>query len=112
MLGITDDGNVADDEATLHQISFLINRKGGDAPSTSRMANASKVKVHYDPTTLLPASLSYSIHPDDNDLINLKVKVLFSNYQSVSGVMLPFHIEKYVQNTLQLTFDVTKALVE
>jgi hypothetical protein len=70
------------------------------------------VRVLYDPKTLLPASLEYVVHPDADDAQNLDVKILFSNYQSVAGVMVPFHIEKYLQRTLQLKLDVTSASVE
>jgi hypothetical protein len=63
-------------------------------------------------TDLLAASLEYSIYPDNDDLQNIPVKVVFTNYQSVSGVMPPFHIQRYVNRTLQIKLDVTTASIE
>ncbi len=112
LLASTDDGAVKKDKATMHQVSYLLKLKGANTPSTNRMVSQSTVRVFYDPQTFLPASLEYSIHPDDNDLQNIPVKVVFSNYQPVSGVMLPHHIERFVNRTLQLKLDVTAASIE
>jgi hypothetical protein len=112
LIAMTDDGAVEKDKATFHQVSYLLKLKGTKTSSTNRMVSQSTVKVFYDPQTFLPASLEYSIHPDDNDLQNIPVKVVFSNYQSVSGVMLPHHIERFVNRTLQLKLDVTTASIE
>lgn len=112
LIGTTDDGEVSKDGSTLHQISYLLNLQGADSTSTDQMVSQSTVKVFYDPQTALPDSLEYFVHPDSNDLQNIPVRVVFRNYQSVSGVMLPFHVEKYVNRTLQLTLDVTNASIE
>ena len=112
LLASTDDGAVERDNATLHQVSYLLKLTGANTASTSRMVSQSTVKVFYDPQTFLPTSLEYAIHPDKNNLQNIPVKVAFSNYQSVSGVMLPHHIERFVNRTLQLKLDVTTASIE
>ncbi len=112
LLGTIDEGEVAKDGVTLHQISYQLNLTGADSTSTQRMVRQSTVKVFYDPQTFLPQSLEYTVHPDNNDLQNIPVRVVFSNYQASSGVMLPFHIERYFNRTLQLTLDVTNAAIE
>lgn len=130
LLATTDDGPVTKDSATLHQVSYLLRFAPANSASTSaststlasvpvpvststnRMVGLSTVKVFYDPQTFLPASLEYSVHPDNNDSLNIPVKVVFSNYQSASGVMLPYHIERFVNNTLLLKLDVTNASIE
>jgi len=112
LLGTTDNGEVSKDNATFHQISYVLNLQGMDSASTTQLVSMSTVKVFYDPQTFLPASLEYQVHPDNNDLKNIPVKVVFSNYQPVSGVMLPYHIEKYVNRTLQLSLDVNNASIE
>jgi hypothetical protein len=112
LLGTTDDGAVSNNNSTFHQISYLLNLQGTDSSSTQQLIDQSKVRVLYDPQTFLPASLEYFIHPDNDNLTNLDVKVVFSNYQSVSGIMLPFKIEKYVHHTLQLTLNITNASIE
>jgi hypothetical protein len=112
LLGTTDDGIVSKNGSTSHQVSYLLNLKGRDVQSTNRMVSQSTVKVFYDPRTFLPESLEYSIHPDNNGLQDIPVSVAFSNYQSVAGVMLPFHIERFINRTLQLKLDVSNASIE
>ena len=112
LLGATDNGEVSTDGSTVHQLNYLLNLQGTDVASTNLRISLSTVKVYYDPQTFLPASLEYSVHPDGNDLQSIPVKVTFGNYQSVSGVMLPYHIERFVNQTLQLKLDVTTASIE
>jgi hypothetical protein len=111
-LGVTDDGTVPKGGSTVHQVSYVLKLTGQDASTANRLMSQSTVKVFYDPQTSLPVSLEYFIHPDDNDLQNIPVRVAFSNYQSVSGVMLPFHIERYVNRTLLLKLDVSNASIQ
>jgi hypothetical protein len=112
LLGTIDEGEVAKDGVTLHQISYQLNLTGADSTSTQRMIRQSTVKVFYDPQTFLPQSLEYVVHPDNNELQDIPVRVVFSNYRASSGVLLPFHIERYLNRTLQLTLDVTNASIE
>jgi hypothetical protein len=108
----SDEGEVSKENSTFHQISFLFNLQGSDNASTKQLVDRSKVKVFYDPQTFLPTSLQYNIHPDANDLQDIEVRVTFSNYQSVSGVMVPFHVERSVNRTIQLKLDVSNASIE
>lgn len=112
LLGTTDGGTVSTKGEAFHQISYSLQPTALDPTSASQMASQSTVKVFYDPKTFLPAGLEYVIHPDDDDSRNIPVSVVFSNYQSVSGLMLPFHVERSVNHTLQLTLDVTNASVQ
>jgi hypothetical protein len=112
LLGTIDNGEVSKDNATFHQVSFYLNRQGVDSVSTKQLIDRTNVKVLYDPQTFLPSSLEYNIHPDNNDLQDIPVKVVYSNYQAISGVMMPFHIEKFVNHSLQLKLDVNNASIE
>lgn len=62
----------------------------------------SQVDLYLDFSTLLPAKIVFNVHPDDNAQIDIPVTVQFSNYQAVNGVVLPMHIQRYVNNTLSL----------
>ncbi len=112
LLSTTDDGVVTESGSTFHQLSYLLNLKGANTSSTRQMVSQSTVNVFYDPQTFLPASLEYFIHPDNDDSQDIPVRVVFSSYQSVSGVMLPFQIERYVNRTLQLRLDVSNASIQ
>jgi hypothetical protein len=112
LLGTTDTGVVTKNGSIFHKVSYVLNLAGANTSSTNQIVSQSTVDVFYDPQTFLPASLEYFIHPDNNDLQNIPVRVVFSNYQSVSGVMLPFTIERYVNRTLQLKLDVSNASLQ
>jgi hypothetical protein len=108
----TDDGDVLKNGSSFHQISYSLNLAEASTPSTKQLRQATAAKVLFDPQTVLPASLEYAIHPDGDDLRSLDVRVVFSDYRSVLGVMLPFHIERFVNRTLQLKLDISNASVE
>jgi hypothetical protein len=64
-----------------------------------------------DPTTYLPAVLSYSIRPDNGQAIPIAVEIHYANYKAVNGVQIPFTIERYINGTLQLEIAVSSAQV-
>jgi len=64
-----------------------------------------------DPTTRLPAVLAYSIRPDNGAPIPIAIEIHYSNYQAISGVQIPFTIQRYVNGSLQLEIDVSSAQV-
>ena len=53
-------------------------------------------------TTLLPAAMTFNIHPDNNELLDIPIEVRFSDYRSVNGVAVPFHVQKFLNNSLVL----------
>jgi len=69
---------VTDGGALRHQ---LIINPGGTftGPTAKELAIAMQVTIHYDPATLLPSSLEYSLHPDGADNRSIPVRVLFSD---------------------------------
>jgi hypothetical protein len=112
LIETSDDGIVSKDSLSVHQLSYFLKLTGANTSITNRMVKQSTMKVFYDPETHLPSSLEYFIHPDDDNSKDVPVKVTFSNYQSSSGVMLPFHIERFINRTLQLKLDVTNASIQ
>jgi len=81
------------------------------AATTALIQTWSQADLKLDHTTLLPASLKYSIHPDQNSSVDLQVEVRYSNYKAVSGVQLPMHIERYVNGTVQVSIDIASAVI-
>jgi hypothetical protein len=63
-----------------------------------------QVELFLDSTTLLPSTIGFTIHPDKNALIDMPVEVRFSDYRPVSGAQVPFHIQKFLNNSLILDF--------
>jgi hypothetical protein len=63
-----------------------------------------QVDLYLDSSTFLPAAISFRIHPDDNELVDIPVEVRFSDYRNISGAQVPFHVQKYLNNGLILDF--------
>jgi hypothetical protein len=59
-----------------------------------------------DSTTLLPAAISFNTHPDDNALLDIPIEVRFSDYRAANGTQIPYHIQKFLNNSLLLDFQV------
>ena len=102
-------------DATVQHIHFVTqfpHPSAGPAmlppPDLSRLT---AMDLYLDPSSSLPVALAFNTHPDKNSLINIPVEVEFSNYQSVQGVMVPFHIQKYVNGTLFLDVTVQSATI-
>jgi len=68
-----------------------------------------QVEFFLDSTTLLPSAIAFTIHPDKNLLLDIPVEVRFSDYRAVSGAQIPFHVQKYLNNSLILDFQATSA---
>jgi hypothetical protein len=64
----------------------------------------SQIDFFLDSTTLLPSAIALNIHPDDNALLDIPTEIRFSDYRTVSGATVPFHIQKYLNNGLVLDF--------
>jgi len=76
-------------------------------PASSNLSqHLSQVDFLLDSTTLLPSAISFNTHPDDNALLDIPVEVQFSDYRSVNGAQVPHHIQKFLNNSLLLDFQV------
>jgi hypothetical protein len=64
-----------------------------------------------DPTSFLPAVLSYSIRPDNGAPIPIAIEIRYANYQAINGVQIPFTIQRYVNGSLQLEITISSAQV-
>jgi hypothetical protein len=73
----------------------------------SLYTHLSTIDIFYDPTTWLPISVSYATHPDSNATLDIPVQVQFSSYQTVGGITVPFHIQRYVNGVLALDITVS-----
>jgi hypothetical protein len=69
---------------------------------SSNLAQQSTMDLGLDPVTLLPAVLAYTVHPDNGAQVQIAIEIHYSNYQTVNGVQVPFHIQRYVNGALQL----------
>jgi len=69
----------------------------------------STMDFYLDATTFLPAAIAFNAHPDNSATTNLQVEIDFSNYQAISGVSVPMHIQRYQQGNLMADVVVSNA---
>jgi hypothetical protein len=61
-----------------------------------------QVDLYLDSSSFLPAAVKYDIHPDDNELADIPVEIIFSDYQPAQGTQVPHHIQRLINNGLTL----------
>jgi hypothetical protein len=80
-------------------------------PGAPSFQHLTQVDFYLDSQTFLPDAITYNVHPDDNALLDIPVEIDFSDYRPVSGVQIPFHIQKFLNNSLLLDFQVQSAAI-
>ncbi|MGA2234438.1 MAG: hypothetical protein ABSG23_03120 [Terriglobales bacterium] len=60
-------------------------------------------------TTLLPVTITFNAHPDNNAITNLPVEVDFSNYQVLNGILVPTHIERSLEGNVFVDITISSA---
>jgi hypothetical protein len=80
--------------------------------SSALLAKLSTVDLLIDPSTSLVSALKFATHPDSDANRDIPVRIDFSDYRSVSGVSVPYHIQKYMNGTLMLDITVSNASIQ
>jgi hypothetical protein len=75
------------------------------------LSSLTTTDMYLNASSFLPVAICFSTHPDNDAGTNIPVEVDFSNYQSVSGVQIPFHIQKFLNGTLYLDLTVQNAIL-
>ena len=70
----------------------------------------STMDFYLDAATMVPFSVVFNTHPDGNASVNISNEIEFSNYQLVSGILVPFRIQKYLSGTLIADLSVSSAV--
>jgi hypothetical protein len=66
---------------------------------------------YLDAATFLPVAINFSAHPDNDPVTNTAMQILFSDYQNINGVLVPYHIQELLNGTLLLDFTATSSIV-
>jgi len=66
--------------------------------SAALVQHLSQTDIFLDASTLLPVAIDFNTHPDNDAGIDIPIELLFSDYRVVSGVQLPFHVQKFLNN--------------
>jgi len=73
--------------------------------------NFTSSDFYLDATTLLPVATNFNAHPDNDPTTNIAVQILFSTYENLNGVQVPYHIQELFNGVLLLDFTATTATV-
>jgi hypothetical protein len=95
------------EQSVQHLQSYIY--QSNPAKLTPSPQQLSTMDFYLDATTMLPVAVTFNAHPDNGAATNLLVEVDFSNYQAVSGVVLPMHIQRYQQGNLMADITVSGA---
>ena len=96
-------------QAVQHIRSYVYQPSDNIAPTGLSFQQLSTLDFYLDATTFLPASITFNTHPDNNAALNLPVEIDFSNYQTVNGITVPMHVQKYLQGMLLLDMTLSSA---
>lgn len=71
----------------------------------------SRIDLYLNANTGTVAVIAFTLHPDNNSKLDLPAEVRFSNYQPVSGVLVPFHIQRIIQGAVNMDFTATSVAI-
>ncbi len=107
-VNLTDFGNgsVGNATGTYRHLRLQLSTTDASDPITEDVSNQAAADLGLNPQTMLPAVLVYAMQPDNGAPISIPVQVVYSDYQLVSGINIPFVIQRYVNGQLQLAIHV------
>jgi hypothetical protein len=92
------------------QFQFVLPNLNG-TPEDSQLL--SPFDLVLDPNTHLPLYAKFTAHPDNPGIhADIPVQIAYSDYRNISGVMVPFHIQRYLNGSLVLDLTITSASVQ
>jgi hypothetical protein len=94
---------------SVQHLHFFIQAPTGDATGTPQRLTSED--IYLDATSLLPVAYTFNTHPDNDSLTNIPVEVDFSAYHAVSGISIPFRVQKYFNGNLQLDITIQSAVL-
>ena len=59
------------------------------------LTHLTQIDFYLDSTTSLPAAMTFTVHPDGNALVDIPIEVSFSDYQTINGTQIPFHVQRF-----------------
>jgi len=73
------------------------------------LQHLTQMDLYLDSSTLLPAAMTFTIHADNDALLDIPVEVRFSDYRAANAAQVPFHVQQYINNNLSLDLQLQSA---
>ena len=70
------------------------------------------VDVVYDAKTMEPVRIAFQEHPFSDPGRNIDVDVIFADYRPEGTLLLPHHIQRYIQHSLQVDFQISSITIQ
>ena len=106
-VGIDDLGTIHVDGASFTRLHTQAVMSGLDTVLLKESMKRSSMNLDLNPRTLLPARLSYIVHPDDGSQTKIHIEIRFSDYRKAGNAEIPYRIQRYVNGSLQLDIQIT-----
>ena len=84
---------------------------GGRPKEMLIVQRLSTLDFYLDSVSLLPLVVAFNVHPDDDMLTDIPAEVRFGDYRLVSGIQVPFRIQRLFNGGLLFDVLVTNAQV-
>lgn len=95
---------------TVERIQVYRTASGLSPEELRRLARLSTVYYYLDSQTALPVAIAFNTHADSDLNVDIPVMIVFSNYQSIGGIQVPFQIVKSFNGTPMLQISITSAI--
>jgi hypothetical protein len=80
-------------------------------PNVPFVAPLSAMDFYLDASSFIPLGIRFNIHADNDMNINIPSEVRFAMYQQVTGIQVPFHIQRVLNGDLVLDVTVSSAVI-
>jgi hypothetical protein len=74
------------------------------------LARLSTVNYYLDSQTALPVAIAFNTHADSDLSVDIPIVIVFSSYQSINGVQVPFQVVEALNGTVMLQISITSAI--
>lgn len=103
-------GIVSENEGSYLDLRSRTN--SNNSPSAALMTHLSTIDLLLSADTYLPCLGRYMAHPDANSNVDIPVEIQFTDYRQVSGLAIPFRIQRFFNGTLVLDITIETATVQ
>lgn len=97
--------------ASVQHVSTWQSVSSPDTAAVKAIAHLSQMDWYLDSTSALPVAVRFTTHPQNNSSVDLVVEIRFSNYQAVSGILVPFRVQKFLNYGLALDLTINSVIV-
>jgi hypothetical protein len=98
-IGLAQHGGITTQHLQLFQLS-----------TSAIQQHLTTIDVYLDPATFLPLAIAAPAHPDLDANTDIPSEIRFANYQSVNGVMVPFHVQRLLNGGVVTDITVTNVV--